>query len=56
MESSTNLEPPSTSLTHISLSSFCGTSPNSAKSEQMPQNTSSDQVLNCLQTDVSFKT
>ena len=42
-------------LTHINLSSFCGTSANSAKPDQTPQNAASDQVLHCLQTEASFK-
>ena len=42
-------------LTHISLSSFCGTLVNSAKPAQTLQNTASYQVLCCLQSEVSFK-
>ena len=34
---------------------FCGTSANSAKPDQTPQNAASDQVLHCLQTDFSIK-
>ena len=41
--------------THISISSFCGTSANSAETDQTPQNTASDQLLHCLLTEVSFK-
>ena len=42
-------------LTHISLASFCGTSANSAKPDQTPQNVASDQVLHCLQTEVFYE-
>ena len=43
-------------LTHISLGSFFGgTSANSAKPDQTPQNVASDQVLHCLQTEFSIK-
>ena len=42
-------------LTHISLESFCGTSANSAKPDQTPQNAASDQVLHCLLIGVSLK-
>ena len=35
--------------------SFFGTSANSAKPEQTPQKTASDQVLRCLQTEGSLK-
>ena len=37
-----------------SVRPFCGTSANSAKPDQTPQNAASDQVLHCLLTKVSF--
>ena len=46
---------PTQNLTQISLASFCGTSANSANTDQTPQNAASDQVLHCLLTGVSFK-
>ena len=34
---------------------FCGTSANSVKPDQTPQNAASDQVLHCLLSEISFK-
>ena len=42
-------------LTHISLSSFCGTKANSGDPDQTPQNAASDQGLRCLLAESSFR-